>query len=159
MQWKHSTKVEEAAGSQKQSSVLVHSLLSFDAPLASAKQNGVKAGRDITRFDHTSTNTNAPGSQVSFFFLLPRTITLRNRFHHRTQLHRTDSPSQQGVLERNADGVKPEGDTEVAKTAARRRCTHRRAGEDSVTQPTGKQEESWRLGRSALVKKPESALF
>lgn len=87
-----------------------------------------------------------------FFFLLPRTITLRNRFHHRTRLHRTDSPSQQGVLERNADGVKPEGDTEVEKTAARQRCTHR-AGEDSVTQPTGKQEELWRLGRSALVKK------
>lgn len=63
-----------------------------------------------------------------------------------------------GRSRKNADGVKPEGDTEVEKTAARRRCTHR-AGEDSVAQPTGKQEESWRLGRSAHVKKPQSALF
>lgn len=110
-----------------------------------------KAGQDITRFDHTSTDTNAPGSQV---FFLPRTITLRNRFHHRTRLHRTDSPSQQGVLERNAEGIEPESDTEVEKTAARWHCTHRAGEEDSVTQPTGKQEESWRLGRSALVKKP-----
>lgn len=29
-------------------------------------ERGSKAGRDITRFDHTSTNTNAPGSQVFF---------------------------------------------------------------------------------------------
>lgn len=37
------------------------------------KKKGEKGGRDITRFDHTSTSTNAPGSQVSF----ARTVTLK----------------------------------------------------------------------------------
>lgn len=72
-------------------------------------ERGSKAGSghneirsDIDKYQRTGV--------TGFFFLLPRTITLRNRIHHRTRLHRTDSPSQQGVLERNADGVKAESD-------------------------------------------------
>lgn len=54
---------------------LSHSLFTYNAPPLSCKQKSTKKGgvRDITRFNHTLTSTNAPGSQVSF----ARTVTLK----------------------------------------------------------------------------------